>query len=65
MTITLGREQTARQAPLSEVDPEVAAVALQRCVDLLVRLGGAVAAPGFTVVGAGPAPVEIGLRSRR
>ena len=44
------------------VDPEVAAVALQRCVDLLVQLGGAVAAPGFTVVGAGPAPVEIGLR---
>ena len=44
------------------VDPEIAAVALQRCVDLLVRHGGAVAAPGFTVVGSGPAPVEIQLR---
>ena len=45
------------------VDPEIAAVALQRCVDLLVQHGGAVAAPGFTVVGPGPAPVEIRLRS--
>ena len=43
------------------VDPEIAAVALQRCVDLLVRHGGAVAAPGFTEVGSGPAPVEIRL----
>ena len=46
------------------VDPEIAAVALQRCVDLLVEHGGAAAAPGFTVVGEGPAPVLIGLRSR-
>ena len=44
------------------VDPQIAAVALQRCVDLLVRHGGAMAAPGFTVVGSGPAPVEIELR---
>ena len=44
------------------VDPEIAGVALQRCVDLLVEHGGAMAAPGFTVVGAGPAPVEIQLR---
>jgi phenylalanyl-tRNA synthetase beta chain len=41
------------------VDPAIAGVALQRCVDLLVELGGAVAAPGYTVVGPGPAPVEI------
>ena len=41
------------------VDPDIAAVALQRCVDLLVEHGGADAAPGFTVVGQGPARVEI------
>ncbi|HEY3086781.1 MAG TPA: phenylalanine--tRNA ligase subunit beta [Jatrophihabitantaceae bacterium] len=41
------------------VDPDIAAVALQRCVDLLVEHGGAHAAPGFTVVGKGPAQVEI------
>jgi phenylalanyl-tRNA synthetase beta chain len=46
------------------VDPEIAAVALQRCVDLLVEHGGASAEPGFTVVGDGPPPVLIGLRSR-
>jgi len=33
------------------VDPMVAAVALQRCVDLLVQHGGAAAVEGFTVVG--------------
>ena len=41
------------------VDPQIAAVALQRCVDLLVEHGGATAVDGFTVVGDGPAPVEI------
>jgi phenylalanyl-tRNA synthetase beta chain len=46
------------------VDPEIATVALQRCVDLLIEHGGASAEPGFTVVGDGPAPVLIGLRSR-
>ena len=46
------------------VDPEIAAVALQRCVDLLVEHGGASAGPGFTVVGDGPPPVLIGLRRR-
>jgi len=41
------------------VDPAIAAVALQRCVDLLVEHGGALAVDGFTVVGDGPAPVAI------
>ncbi len=41
------------------VDPAVAAVALARCVELLVEYGGASAVDGFTVAGAGPAPVEI------
>jgi phenylalanyl-tRNA synthetase beta chain len=43
------------------VDPAIAGVALQRCVNLLVEHGGASAVPGFTVVGDGPAPVEIQL----
>ncbi|MDQ1721575.1 MAG: phenylalanyl-tRNA synthetase beta chain [Pseudonocardiales bacterium] len=43
------------------VDPAVATVALQRCVDLLVEHGGASAVPGGTVVGDGPAPVRIAL----
>lgn len=47
------------------VDPEIAAVALQRCVELLVEHGGAQPVPGFTVVGDGPAPVEISLPSQR
>jgi phenylalanyl-tRNA synthetase beta chain len=47
------------------VDPQIADVALQRCVDLLVTHGGAELAPGFTVVGAGPAPVEIRLAVTR
>lgn len=33
------------------VDPEIAGVALQRCVDLLSEYGGAKAAGGYTVVG--------------
>ena len=45
------------------VDPAIAGVALQRCVDLLVEFGGAQAAPGYTVVGVGPRPVTIALRS--
>jgi phenylalanyl-tRNA synthetase beta chain len=43
------------------VDPAIAAVALQRCVDLLVEHGGATAAPGFTVIGDGPRPAQITL----
>ncbi|MGI8881581.1 MAG: phenylalanine--tRNA ligase subunit beta [Jatrophihabitans sp.] len=43
------------------VDPAIAAVALQRCVDLLVEHGGAEPAPGFTVIGDGPPPDEIML----
>jgi phenylalanyl-tRNA synthetase beta chain len=42
-----------------DVDPAVAGVALQRCVDLLVEYGGAADAGGYTVVGAGPVPVTI------
>jgi phenylalanyl-tRNA synthetase beta chain len=38
-----------------DVDPEIAGVALQRCVDLLVEYGGATPVPGYTVVGT-PAP---------
>ncbi|HEX2902333.1 MAG TPA: phenylalanine--tRNA ligase subunit beta [Jatrophihabitans sp.] len=47
------------------VDPEIAAVALQRCVDLLVQHGGARPVDGFTVIGAGPAPVQIVLPAAR
>ncbi|MCW2522933.1 MAG: pheT, partial [Frankiales bacterium] len=47
------------------VDPAIAAVALQRAVDLLVEHGGARPAPGFTVVGSGPAPVQIPLEVSR
>jgi phenylalanyl-tRNA synthetase beta chain len=47
------------------VDPRIAGVALQRCVDLLVEHGGASAAPGYTVVGDGPAPVTIALPANR
>ncbi|GAB2467759.1 phenylalanine--tRNA ligase subunit beta [Jatrophihabitans fulvus] len=43
------------------VDPEIAGVALQRCVDLLVEHGGASAVEGFTVVGEPPAPAVIEL----
>ncbi|MDQ1733920.1 MAG: phenylalanyl-tRNA synthetase beta chain [Pseudonocardiales bacterium] len=47
------------------VDPRIAGVALQRCVDLLVEHGGASAAPGYTVIGDGPAPVTISLPANR
>jgi len=47
------------------VDPAIAGVALQRCVDLLVEFGGATAAPGYTVVGSGPEQVRITLPSNR
>jgi phenylalanyl-tRNA synthetase beta chain len=47
------------------VDPAMAAVALQRCADLLVDLGGASVVSGFTVVGAGPTPVQIRLKANR
>ncbi|MGX7679607.1 phenylalanine--tRNA ligase subunit beta [Jatrophihabitans sp. DSM 45814] len=43
------------------VDPRIAGVALQRCVDLLVRYGSAVASPGYSVIGDGPAPITIVL----
>jgi len=43
------------------VDPEIAAIALQRCVDLLVEHGGAKPVEGFTVLGDGPAQPEITL----
>jgi phenylalanyl-tRNA synthetase beta chain len=47
------------------VDHQMAAVALQRCVDLLVQYGGARPVPGFTVAGQGPDPVHIRLASTR
>ncbi|HJQ42701.1 MAG TPA: phenylalanine--tRNA ligase subunit beta [Jatrophihabitantaceae bacterium] len=40
------------------VDPAIAAVALQRCVELLVEHGGAHAVDGFTVVGK-PVPMPV------
>lgn len=43
------------------VDPEIAAAALQRCVDLLVEYGGAKPTVGFTVVGDGPETTPIDL----
>jgi phenylalanyl-tRNA synthetase beta chain len=43
------------------VDPEIAGVALQRCVDLLVKHGGATATPGYTVIGTGPARAQVSL----
>jgi phenylalanyl-tRNA synthetase beta chain len=47
------------------VDPAIAGVALQRCVDLLVEFGGATDAGGYTVVGDGPSPVTIALPAAR
>lgn len=47
------------------VDPAIAAVALQRCVDLLVEYGGARPVAGFTVIGSGPDPVTIELAAQR
>ncbi len=43
------------------VDPAMAPVALQRCVELLVAHGGASPVAGGTVVGDGPPPVRIEL----
>lgn len=47
------------------VDPKIAAVALHRCVELLVSYGKATAAEGFTVAGPGPAPVTITMAATR
>ena len=47
------------------VDPEIAGVALQRCVQLLAEHGGATPAGGLTVVGSGPAAVRIELPAQR
>jgi phenylalanyl-tRNA synthetase beta chain len=47
------------------VDPEIGAVALQRCVDLLVEHGGAQALAGYTVVGDGPPSLVIAMRATR
>ncbi|MEP7019771.1 MAG: phenylalanine--tRNA ligase subunit beta [Pseudonocardiales bacterium] len=47
------------------VDPAIAGVALQRCVDLLVEHGGAAAAPGYTVAGDGPSFPLITLHAAR
>jgi phenylalanyl-tRNA synthetase beta chain len=44
-----------------DVDPEIAGVALARCVDLLVAHGGATAADGYTVVGTPYLPPSISL----
>ena len=41
------------------VDPEIAGVALARCVELLVEYGGATAVDGYTVVGTPYEPVTI------
>jgi len=47
------------------VDPRMAGVALQRCVDLLVEHGGAKPVDGFTVIGEGPAEPRIRLAAGR
>jgi phenylalanyl-tRNA synthetase beta chain len=47
------------------VDPAIAGVALQRCVELLVEHGGATATPGYTVVGDGPPHTLITLLAAR
>ncbi|MEO8888368.1 MAG: phenylalanine--tRNA ligase subunit beta [Jatrophihabitantaceae bacterium] len=47
------------------VDPYIAGVALQRCVDLLVTHGGATAVEGYTVTGNGPTRSLIALRDGR
>jgi phenylalanyl-tRNA synthetase beta chain len=47
------------------VDPEIAGVALQRCVDLLVEYGGAQAVDGHTVVGSPAPPPLIALSAQR
>jgi phenylalanyl-tRNA synthetase beta chain len=43
------------------VDPQIAGVALQRCVELLERFGAATASAGYTVEGSGPAQPVINL----
>jgi phenylalanyl-tRNA synthetase beta chain len=47
------------------VDPEIAGVALSRCVELLVAHGGATAVAGYTVVGTGSEPPVIAMSARR
>ncbi len=47
------------------VDPDIAGVALRRCVDLLVEYGGASAVDGYTVVGDPPPPPVIPLPAGR
>ncbi|MBE7189709.1 phenylalanine--tRNA ligase subunit beta, partial [Jatrophihabitans endophyticus] len=47
------------------VDPEIAGVALARCVDLLVEHGGASAVDGYTVVGTPSAPALIAMAWQR
>ncbi len=47
------------------VDPEIAGVALQRCVDLLVEYGGARAVDGYTVVGTPQSPPLIAMSAAR
>jgi phenylalanyl-tRNA synthetase beta chain len=47
------------------VDPEIAGVALARCVQLLVAHGGATAVAGFTVVGRPIAPARIAMAAKR
>ncbi|MCU1658704.1 MAG: phenylalanyl-tRNA synthetase, beta subunit [Pseudonocardiales bacterium] len=47
------------------VDPAIAGVALQRCVDLMVQHGGAAAVDGYTVVGAAPERPLIALHADR
>ncbi|MGH8962421.1 MAG: phenylalanine--tRNA ligase subunit beta [Jatrophihabitantaceae bacterium] len=47
------------------VDPDIAGVALQRCVELLVRYGGATAVDGYTVTGSGPSRSLIALSAGR
>jgi phenylalanyl-tRNA synthetase beta chain len=44
-----------------DVDPEIAGVALARCVELLVAHGGATAVEGYTVVGTPHVPASINL----
>ena len=43
------------------VDPQIAGVALARCVELLIEHGSAAAAAGYTVVGTPAPPVPIAL----
>ncbi|MFN2561847.1 MAG: phenylalanine--tRNA ligase subunit beta, partial [Jatrophihabitans sp.] len=47
------------------VDPEIAGVALARCVELLVAHGGAAAIDGYTVVGTAVAPPRIAMAVKR